>query len=61
MKDLQEDIDFGEVKYARQEKATFCGPAYQQDKDGSTNVTVEANVKSMQTVRVSRERSKAPD
>eukprot|EP00959_Pyramimonas_sp_CCMP1952_P065033 1357850-Pyramimonas_sp.AAC.1 len=61
MKDLQKDIDFGEVKYARQENATFCCRAYHQDEDGSINVTMETYVKSMQTVRVSRERSTAPD
>ncbi|CAK0850914.1 unnamed protein product, partial [Prorocentrum cordatum] len=46
MKDLQKEIDFGEVKYARKEQATFCGRAYKQDKDGSINVTMEAYVKS---------------
>eukprot|EP00959_Pyramimonas_sp_CCMP1952_P190561 3985558-Pyramimonas_sp.AAC.1 len=61
MKDLKKDIDFGEVKYARKEQATLCGRAYKQDRDGSINVTMEAYVKSMHTVRISRERSKAPD
>eukprot|EP00959_Pyramimonas_sp_CCMP1952_P306505 6414739-Pyramimonas_sp.AAC.1 len=51
MMDLQMDIDSGEVKYARQEKATFCGRAYQQDKGGSTNVTMEAYVKSIQAAQ----------
>ena len=61
MKDLEKDIDFGEIKYARAEKATFCGRSYQQAKDGSINVTMEDYMKLMQTVRVSRDRSKAPD
>eukprot|EP00959_Pyramimonas_sp_CCMP1952_P304245 6367497-Pyramimonas_sp.AAC.1 len=60
MKDLQRDIDFGEVKYARQEKATFCGRAYQQGKDGCAHVTVQAYAKSMHIVRVPRDRSEAP-
>eukprot|EP00959_Pyramimonas_sp_CCMP1952_P370930 7768390-Pyramimonas_sp.AAC.2 len=60
MKDLQQDIGLGEVKCASQETATFCGRAYQQDKGGCINVTMEAYVKSMQAVRVSWERSKAP-
>eukprot|EP00959_Pyramimonas_sp_CCMP1952_P008088 169403-Pyramimonas_sp.AAC.1 len=60
MKGLQKDIDFGEVKYARQEITTFCGRAYQQGKGGSIHVNMEAYVKSMQTVRVSRGRSPAP-
>ncbi|CAK0854634.1 unnamed protein product, partial [Prorocentrum cordatum] len=47
MKDLQKEIVFGEVKYARKEQATFCGRAYKQDKDGSINVTMEAYVKSV--------------
>ena len=39
-KDLQREIDFGEVKYARTEKATFCGRSYQQETSGSINVTI---------------------
>eukprot|EP00959_Pyramimonas_sp_CCMP1952_P360784 7555960-Pyramimonas_sp.AAC.1 len=61
MKDFQKEIDFGKVKYARKEKATFRGRAYQQEKNGSINVTMEVYVKSMQTVRISRGRSKVPD
>ena len=41
MKDPQREIDFGEVKYARMEKAILCGRSYQQEVDGSISVTIE--------------------